>query len=148
MRCNTERRAKSRNQQNEQFPRPEMRRDERDRLIIHIPVALKKRVGRKEIVLPPGHRLEDHRGEPSINKPLAIAIALGHRWLDLLAEGQYSSVGELAEAVGMDPSQLRRHMSLTCISPRLVRAVMAGKEPSGASVEKWKEAPASWAEQV
>ena len=127
---------------------PTMRRDPRGRLIVHIPMSFKKRGGRKEIVLPPGHSLDDDQAGPSINKPLAIAVALGHRWLDLLAEDQFHSVGELADVVGMDPSQLRRHLSLACLSPRLVRAILDGKEPNGMSVEKLKEISIRWDEQV
>jgi hypothetical protein len=123
---------------------PTFYRDKNDRLIIHIPMTFKKRCGRKEIVLPPGHRLEDHQDGPSINKPLALAMALGHRWLDLLVEGQYGSVGELAEAIKIDPSQLRRYLTLTCVSPRLTRAIMDGKEPSGVSVGRLKDVSGWW----
>ena len=125
-------------------PQPTMRRDKRGRLVIHIPMTFKKRGGRKEMILPPGCKLDDHQNGPSINKPLAIAVALGHRWLDLLIEGRFGSVQELAEAVGTDPSQLRRHLNLTCLQPKLVKAIMDGNEPDGMSVEKLKDVPVRW----
>jgi len=124
---------------------PTMRRDKHGRLVIHVPMIFKKHGGRKEIILPPGCNLDDDNDGPSIKKPIAIAVALGHRWLDLLTEGEFQSIGELAEAVNMDPSQLRRHLSLTLMSPRMVKSVMNGNEPDGMSVEGMaREMPVLW----
>ena len=121
-----------------------MRRDKQGRMVIHIPMTFKKRGGRKEMILPPGCKLDDNQAGPSINKPLAIAVALGHRWLDLLTEGRFGSVQELAETIGIDPSQMRRHLSLTLMTPKLLRSVMNGNEPDGMSVEGLKEMPVVW----
>lgn len=121
---------------------------ERDgKILIHIPMAFARRGGRKEIILPPACRPDGDRAYPSINQALAIAVALGHRWLGLLMEGRFGSVGELAEHVGIDPSQLRRHLSLTCLSPRLLGAILAGKEPNGMSLEGLRELPMHWEKQ-
>ena len=128
----------------EQFPHQIMRRDKQGRLIIHIPMNLKKRGGRKEIVLPHNSLDNDQPKHSSINKPLAIAVALGHRWLELMTNGQYNSVSELAEDIAIDPSQLRRHLSLTCLPPKLVRAILDGKEPDGMSVERLKDESTRW----
>lgn len=121
---------------------------ERDgKIIIHIPMAFKRRGGRKEIILPTGCKLNDDGNEPSINRSLATAVALGHRWLGLLMEGKVGSASELAEIVGMDPSHLRRHLNLACLSPKLVRAILDGNEPDGMSLEKLREVPDRWEEQ-
>ncbi len=148
MNGNTEMRAGGTNKRVDHFSQPTMHRDKKDRLIIHIPMTFKKRGGRKEIVLPHGYNPEDHQAAPSINKPLALAISLGHRWLDLLVDGQFGSVGELAEELSIDPSQLRRHLRLTCLSPGLVRGILHGKEPSGMSVEGLKDMAGWWEGQV
>ena len=128
-----------------------MRRDPQGRLIIHIPMSFKKRVGRKEIVLPPGCGAQDEPEIDSsqcINQPLALAVALGHRWMDLLRKGRFRSVAALSDVVGMDPSQIRRHLSLACLSPRLVRTILDGNEPNGMSLERLKEITVRWDEQV
>ena len=121
---------------------------ERDgKIIVHIPMTFKKRGGRKEIILPPGCMLNDGQDGPSINKALAVAVALGHRWLGLLMEGKVGSASELAETVGVDPSHLRRHLNLACLSPKLTKAILDGKEPSGMSLEKLREVQDRWEEQ-
>lgn len=118
-------------------------------LCIHIPMRLKRKSGRKEIILPEGYReltaTADPQDNPAVQMPLAIAVALGHRWLDLLMEGKFLSVNDLAEEIGIDPSLLRRHLNLTCLPPRLILAILDGKEPEGMSLEGVKEgAESSW----
>jgi len=121
---------------------------ERDgKIIIHIPMTFKKRGGRKEIILPPGCRLNDDSNGPSINKSLAVAVALGHRWLGLLMEGNVQSVSEIAEIVGHHPSNVRRFLNLTCLSPRIIRNILNGTEPDGMSLDGLREVPVRWEEQ-
>lgn len=110
-------------------------------LRIHIPMAFKKKSGRKEIILPEGYREGTAKPDenPAVQKPLAIAVALGHRWLDLLMEEKFLSVQDLADEIGIDPSLLRRHLNLTCLPPRLILAILDGKEPEGISLEGMKE---------
>ena len=103
------------------------------RITLYIPMKLKKKSGRKEVILPGG---AENGGEYSpVQAPLAIAVARAHRWLRLLEDREYSSIGELAEAVDMDPSQVRRHLNLTLLSPAMVRRVLDGAEPEGMSLE-------------
>ena len=122
-------------------------------LRIHIPMTFKKKSGRKVIILPEGYRevtatadpQENPRDNLSIQKPLAIAVALGHRWLGLLMEGKFLSVNDLAETIPIDPSLLRRHLNLTCLPPRLILAILDGKEPEGMSLAGMKDgAENSW----
>ncbi len=121
-----------------------MRLDRQGRIVIHIPFVFKKRGGRKEMILPPGCKFDEQQDATSINKPLAIAVALGHRWLDLLIKGRFHSVQELAETVNMDPSQIRRHLKLACIDPKIVKAILNGNEPDGMSLEGLKGIPLVW----
>lgn len=121
---------------------------ERDgKIIIHIPMTFKRRGGRKEIILPPGCRLNDDADGPSINKPLAVAVALGHCWLGLLMDGKVHSASEIAEIVGYHPSNVRRFLTLTCLSPRIVRSILNGQEPDGMSLEGLREVTVRWEEQ-
>jgi len=102
-------------------------------ITLHLPMKFKRKGGRKKVVLPAG---ADKNGEYSpVNGPLAVAVARAHRWLQLLEDGQFASTSELAEAVDMDPSLLRRHLNLSLLSPALVRRVLDGTEPEGVSLK-------------
>ena len=102
--------------------------------VIRIPMKLRRMGGRKQVIVPSGL---DGAGPtpPPVQRPLAIAIARGYRWRDLLETGAFPSVLALANKVGADPSFIRRHIRLTCISPRLIEAILDGKEPDGLSLE-------------
>lgn len=99
---------------------------------VEIPMRFKHRSGRKEILLP-----DSTTAEPAdaTQETLVIAVARAYRWLALLEEGRFNSVGELAEAVDIDPSLLRRHLALTSLKPDLVRQILDGVEPEGVSLK-------------
>ena len=105
-----------------------------DRIVFHLPGCFKRRSGRKEIVFRTGHQA-DLATRAAAQRPLVIAIARAWRWLELLEEGRFSSVAELAEAVGTDPSFVRRTLSLTLIHPDLINQIFVGMEREGVSLE-------------
>jgi len=115
------------------------------RIILHIHMRFKKKSGRKEVILPNG--MEDGDRYSPVQSPLAIAVARAHRWLRLIEDGRFSSITELAEAVDMDPSLLRRHLNLTLLGPAMVRRVLDGTEPEGLSLEKTSGMPEQWFDQ-
>ena len=86
-------------------------------------------------------------GEVPIYKPLAVAIARAYRWRDLLAQGRFKSISDLADAVGIDRSYVRRLLSLTLLAPDITEAILAGNEPSGLSLELTRGMPVRWDEQ-
>jgi len=116
------------------------------RITLHIPMKLKRKSGRKEVILPDGAENGDKHSP--VQAPLAVAVARAHRWLGLLEDGQFSSISELAEDVGADPSLVRRHLKLTLLNPAMVRRVMDGTEPEGlSSIELGQGISVKWGEQ-
>ena len=119
-----------------------------DCLVVHVPMKLKRRRGRKEIIAPAGMEWAvPEEPEANTNQGLAIMLARAHRWRDLLEEGRYASIGELARAVGVDNSYLARVLRLTLLAPDLVEAILEGEEADGLSLEKLYRAPMAWEEQ-
>ncbi|MBM4372426.1 MAG: hypothetical protein FJ098_12275, partial [Deltaproteobacteria bacterium] len=115
------------------------------RITLQIPMRFKRRSGRKEIVLPNG----DVKQSSPVQESLVVAVARAHRWLALLEEGRFGSVGDLAEAVGMDASLVRRHLGLTSLRPDLIRQILDGDEPDGLSLrELLLGVPARWEAQI
>lgn len=115
--------------------------------IIRIPMKLRRMGGRKKIIVPDALDGSGPNILP-VQKPLAIAVARGHRWRDLLEAGKYDSVTVLANVVGADPSYIRRHIRMTFLSPRLIEAILNGEEPNGLSLEQLgKKLSVEWNEQ-
>lgn len=115
---------------------------EADRVIVHIPMTLKVRGGRKAIILPDGLvPATSPASTPSTQPALVLALARAHRWKALLESGKYRSIDDLARAVNMDSSYVGRLLRLTLLAPDIIQAILRGEEPSGLSLEKLKSFP-------
>jgi len=108
-----------------------------DRITVHIPMVMKKRGGRKEIILPEGFAPQGSPArKPATQESLVIAIARAHRWKALLESGRFRSIAELARAIKIDNSYVARLLNLTLLAPDIIQAILDGHEPSGLSLEK------------
>ena len=58
------------------------------------------------------------------------ALGLAHHWQRLLDEQRAASVGEIAEAEGMDVTQVRRVMRLTLLAQEVVERLVGSPMPS------------------
>jgi hypothetical protein len=116
------------------------------RLVISIPMQLKRRSFRKEIVVPQG--LPGATGTSRSSSPLALAVARAHRWAALLEEGRYPTIRALADDISLDRSYVARILNLALLSPDVVGAILDGDESSGLSIEGLrKDLPVCWEEQ-
>jgi len=120
-----------------------------ERITVHIPMAMKVRAGRKEIILPDGLAPDDSPArKPATQESLVIALARAHRWKALLESGRFQSLEELARALKMDRSYVGRILRLTLLAPDIIMAILDGREPSGLSLGKLtKTLPLDWVEQ-
>jgi hypothetical protein len=103
--------------------------------------------GRKEIIVPDGLPGTTRSKSPT-QEPLITALARAFHWQELIDTGRYDSVTELADGLGVDRSYVGRILRLTLLAPDIVEAIVAGREPSGLSLERLtKRLPAAWGEQ-
>jgi len=116
-------------------------------IVVNVPLTLKKRGGRKEVVLPQAFA-SDSPMRPSHQEALVIAIARAHRWQKLLDDGKFESVSDLAREIGLDVSFAARLLRLTLLAPDIVEMILMGEEPSGLSFTMLtKQLPMLWGEQ-
>jgi len=115
-------------------------------LRIRVPMALRRRGGRKEIVVPEGLPRR-RRPAPRAHSALVLAVVRAHRWKELLDSGRYVSIDALAAKMGVDSSYVGRHLDLTLLAPDIVEAILAGQEPDGLTLEKLYRMPLEWDEQ-
>jgi len=119
------------------------------RITVHIPMELKVRGGRKEVILP-DHLIPEQSPaqKPTVQDSLVIALARAHRWKTLMENGRFGSVEELAHALKMDSSYVGRILRLTLLAPDIITAILEGREPSGLSLGMLtKTLPMDWVEQ-
>ena len=125
------------------------------RLETFVPWTLVKRGARKEVITPldaPGAFAEEARQERQArasvdHTALLRALGLAHHWQRLLDEQRATSVAQIAEAEGVDVTQVRRLLRLTLLAPEVVECLVGAP---GATLEQvmrsaWRSA---WRDQT
>ncbi len=113
---------------------------------VRIPMKMKKRGGRKEIMVSTG--LDALVEETCYGNAFAIALARSHCWLDMLDSGNYRSIREMADSLGLCQTYVMRLLRFTLLAPDIIQAILDGNEPDGFSQNKLVGAiPADWNEQ-
>jgi hypothetical protein len=102
-------------------------------LTVRVPLTLRKRGGRKQVIAPEGATWGAPR--PRVDNTMVKAIARAHRWKRLLESGRFASVTELAEAEKINQSYLCRVLRLTLLAPDIVEAILDGRQPSGIQLD-------------
>jgi hypothetical protein len=117
-----------------------------EHVVIRIPLTVKRRAGRNEIIAAQPPNSAPRASQPGTN-PLVVAIARAHRWKELIERGRFGSATEIAAAQGVDPSYVARLLRLTLLAPDIVQSILDGAEPDGASLAKLHRMPVAWEEQ-
>jgi DNA-binding IscR family transcriptional regulator len=62
--------------------------------------------------------------------PRKAIAARAFRWRELLENGEYSTIREIAEAEKINESHVGRVLRLTLLAPDTVEAIMGGRQPA------------------
>lgn len=115
-------------------------------LTVRVPLAIKKRGGRKLIIAPDGAPWSPPRAR--IDSTSIKAIARAHRWKRMLESGEFASVAELAAAEKINESYVCRILRLTLLSPAIVELILDGRQPTELEMnELLTPFPIDWAQQ-
>ena len=119
-------------------------------MTVQVPLALRRRGGRKQVVVPegwsgPAHAVRSTR----VDGTLVKAIARAHRWQGMLEGGAFVTIEELARAERINPSYLARVLRLTLLAPEIVESILDGRhDPERITLERLtKPHSAEWGEQ-
>ena len=113
----------------------------------HIPMTFRSRGGKTVIVLPDGSR-GLFRQEATIDNTMVKVIARGFRWQRLLVNETYGTIEDLAAAEKINPSYVSRVLRLALLSPKVVHAILDGKQPAWLTMkELLRPSTAEWPEQ-
>lgn len=118
-----------------------------DIISIEIPMAFKKRGGRKVIVLPDGSH-----GHPisaaTIDSSMIKAVARAFRWQKLLENGTYTCLDDIAKSEKIGASFISRVVRLALLAPDIVDAILNGRQPAQLTLKRLLEPfPLEWSEQ-
>jgi hypothetical protein len=98
-------------------------------LTIRIPVRLQRRGGRKLTVTPEG--AAEPAPKPRQDETLIRALVRAHLWRRRIESGKARSITDLAEQEGVTDAYVCRLLPLTCLAPKLIEAILDGRQPKG-----------------
>ncbi len=107
-----------------------------------IPLHVRRSGGRKVVI--PAATSSDSAAEH--HTPILTALSRAFHWQRLLDEGRVSSGAEIARQEGLNQSSVNELLRLTLLSPQIVRALLAGRQPKTLTLRWLKnhELPADW----
>ena len=116
-------------------------------ITVRVPLAIRRRPGRKTVVTPAREGSEavlPARADPALVKALARAFRY-HRLLD---ESCYASISEMAKAEKIERGYLGSLLRLTLLAPDIVEAILHGRQPAALGLQGLLGAvPADWSGQ-
>lgn len=118
-----------------------------DVISIEIPMAFKKRGGRKVIVLPNGSQ-----GHPmpaaTIDNTMIKAIARAFRWQRMLENGTFTCLDDIARSEKIGASFVSRYYRLVLLAPDIVEAILDGQQPAQLTMKEMLVTfPEQWTDQ-
>ena len=118
-------------------------------LIVRIPVAFKRRGGRKLIITPEGSTSPViPTVATTVDDTLVKTLVKAHRWRRRIEIGKAKSITDLAEQEKVTVAYVTRLLPLTCLASDIVAACIDGRQPRGLSVNRMlQNVPESWDEQ-
>ena len=116
-------------------------------ITVRVPLAIRRRPGRKTVVTPVRDGAEaalPTRADPALVKALARAF----RYQRLLDEGRYASISEMAAGERIERGYLGSLLRLTLLAPDIVEAILDGRQPEGLGLPRLLESfPTAWDDQ-
>jgi hypothetical protein len=92
-----------------------------------VPFAIRKRGGRKLVLVPGGNDLVTDR--PRVDNAMIKALGHAFRRRKLLETGIYGTIEELAATEKANPSYVSRVLRMTLLAPDIVEAILDGRHP-------------------
>jgi hypothetical protein len=120
-------------------------------ITVRVPMAIRKRGGRKVIVSPDGSVLPGapRQATTAADPALLKALARAFRWKRLLDDERYASVSEIARAEKLDRTYVGDILRLTLLAPAVVEAIMEGRQPVEMTLPMlMKPFPVEWKQQT
>ena len=110
-----------------------------------LPIRIKRRGGRKHVIA----AAHSPTAEAQHDAPILTALSRAFHWQRLINEGVVESGTDIARREGLHHTTVNELLRLTLLSPRMVRAILDGRQPKTLSLLWLKNhaVPQDWAAQ-
>ena len=110
-------------------------------LTVHVPFRIRKRGGRKVMVMPDGASA----ARQTVDNTLIKALARAFRWKRMLESGEFTTIAELADHEKIASTYLTRILRLTLLAPESVEGIVGGRQGVQVTLAGLTERiPAAW----
>jgi hypothetical protein len=113
-----------------------------------VPIAIRKRGGRKLIIAPDGRPAEASVAARRVDDALVKAIARAFRWQRLLENGTYATIAEIAKVEKINETYVGRVLRLALLKPQMIEAISNGAVPRMRLDDLMKCFPVDWTDQA
>lgn len=115
---------------------------------VRVPISIRRRGGRKLVLAPSGMTVTAAPARRHIDGAMVKAIARAFRWREMLENGEYATIREIANAEKINESYVGRVLRLTLLAPDIVEAILNGRQPAELQLDVlMKQFPVGWQEQ-
>jgi hypothetical protein len=101
--------------------------DERT-ITVRIPISIRTRGGKKLVLAPDGKTARSFSRR--IDNSMVKALARAFRWQELLENGSYATIAEIAEAENINETYVGRVLRLTLLAPEMIEMIVGGRQPT------------------
>lgn len=116
-----------------------------NRLVTHVPLAIKRRGARKVLVAPSATPALPSAAPTYSDPPLVIALGRAFYWQRLIEDGEVADADALAKRDRLDRTVVKETLRFTLLAPDIVRAILAGEQPRTFTLQRLRErVPADW----
>jgi hypothetical protein len=115
---------------------------------VRVPISIRRRGGRKLVLAPSGMNVTAAPARRHIDGAMVKAIARAFRWREMLENGEYATIREIANAEKINESYVGRVLRMTLLAPEVVEAILGGRQSTHLQLETlMKRFPVDWTEQ-
>lgn len=103
---------------------------------VRVPISIRRRGGRKLVLAPDGMNVTTAPVVRHIDNAMVKAVARAFRWREMLENGEYTTIREIAAAEKINESYIGRVLRLTLLAPDIVESILYGRQPSEMTLAK------------
>ena len=110
-------------------------------VLVSIPIRLHESAGKKKIIT-------DEKKFRVDDCPIALNIARGFYWQEMIDSGKVTNMRELARIMNVNESYIGRTVRLTMLAPEIIHRAIRGTLPPDISLAKLYKLSSRWDEQL
>jgi hypothetical protein len=103
-------------------------------LTVRLPITIRRRGGRKVVLAPDGTDATKTPVARHMDNAMIKAIARAFRWREMLENGTYATIAEIAAAEKINESYVGRVLRLTLLAPDIVDAILIDRHQCHATL--------------